>query len=304
MATISAMTNLPPPLGPPLAAAQPPVPAARATELSVRPSLAPPAAPHPTLPIASAIGAIVVLTGSLTASKFVLDALVGLEWPVIVYVSMLALIGYGPSVWWCWYASRRWASGHLGPDIGLTPRWSDIGWGPVVWLGAIGMQLALAAIVIGFGIPITNNTDGITELQADRTYVISIVLTAVIAAPLVEEMVFRGVVMRGLHSRMPAVLAIVLQAVLFGAAHIDPVRGVGNVGLFMVLSGVGLAFGIAAYLFRRIGPTIVAHAIFNTVILVLLLTGVADRLQDSDLGDQVLSAGERVAVVNQPDLTE
>ena len=166
------------------------------------------------------------------------------------------------------------------------------------------MQLALAAIVIGFGIPITNNTDCITELQADRTYVISIVLTAVIAAPLVEEMVFRGVVMRGLHSRMPAVLAIVLQAVLFGAAHIDPVRGVGNVGLFMVLSGVGLAFGIAAYLFRRIGPTIVAHAIFNTVILVLLLTGVADRLQDSDLGDQVLSAGERVAVVNQPDLTE
>jgi len=300
------MTTLPPPLGPPLATAQPLDSTTRGADHVLRPSLAPRAAPHPTLPIAAAIGAIVVLTASLLVSKYVLDALLDLEWPVVVYVSMLALIAYGPSVWWCWYASKRWGTGSFGPDVGLTPRWSDVAWGPVVWVCAIGMQLAFAAIVIGFGIPIANNTDGISELQADRTYVVSIVVTAVIAAPLVEEMVFRGVVMRGLNSKLPAVVAIVLQAMLFGGAHIDPVRGAGNVGLFMVLSGVGLAFGIAAYLFRRIGPTIVAHAIFNSVILVLLLTGVADRLQDSsdDLGSQMLSLGKEVAVVDQPDIAE
>ena len=49
----------------------------------------------------------------------------------------------------------------------------------------------------------------------------------------------------------------------------------------MVLSGVGIAFGAAAVLLRRIGPTIVAHAIFNAAVLVIVLTGVADRLQDA-----------------------
>jgi membrane protease YdiL (CAAX protease family) len=243
--------------------------------------LKPPPEPHATLPIVAAIGAIVVLSASLVLSKYVLDALVGFEWPVVVYVLILALIGYGPSVLWCLLVSRRWGTAHLGADIGLTPRWSDLGWGPLIWLGAVGIQVAVAAVVIGFGIPIANNTDGISELQVDRTYVVSIVITAVVAAPIVEEMVFRGVVMRGLGSTLGATLTVFFQAVLFGAAHIDPVRGVGNIGLFMVLSGVGLALGIAAYLLRRIGPTIVAHAIFNSVILALVLTGVAERLQES-----------------------
>jgi len=274
------MTNLPPPIGPPLGTEGRYEPVAYAQPSHPPPQLKPPPEPHPTLPIGAAIGAIVVLTASLLVSKYVLDSIVGFEWPVVIYVSILALVGYGPSVLWCLFASRRWGTANLGTDIGLTPRWSDLGWGPVVWLGAVGIQIAVAAVVIGFGIPIANNTDGISELQVDRTYVISIVITAVVAAPIVEEMVFRGVVMRGLRSRLAATLTVFLQAVLFGAAHIDPVRGAGNLGLVMVLSGVGLALGIGAYLLRRIGPAIVAHAIFNSVILALVLTGVAERLQD------------------------
>lgn len=272
------MTSLPPPIGPPLGA-RPQYPAGPQPRLQLKPA---PAA-HPTLPLTAAVGAILVLTASLVSSKYLLDALVGFGWPVVAYVTILTLVGYGPSVAWCLHASRRWGTGRIGADIGLKPRWSDLGWGPVVWLGAVATQVAFAAIVIGFGIPIANNTDGISELQTDRTYVVSIVITAVVAAPIVEEMVFRGVVMRGLRSRMAAFGAVVVQAVLFGAAHIDPVRGIGNVGLFMVLSGVGLAFGTAAYLLRRIGPTIVAHAIFNSVILALVLSGVAERLQESAL---------------------
>ena len=74
-----------------------------------------------------------------------------------------------------------------------------------------------------------------------------------------------------------------MQGLLFGVAHVDPVRGVGNVGLVMVLPGVGVAFGVAVALLGRIGPSIVAHAIFNGAVLLMVLTGVADR-----------SAGRRV----------
>ena len=72
---------------------------------------------------------------------------------------------------------------------------------------------------------------------------------------------FRGVVIRGLTSRLPIVAVVVVQGLLFGGAHVDPVRGVGNIGLVLVLSGVGIAFGVAVALLGRIGPSIVAHAI-------------------------------------------
>jgi uncharacterized protein len=264
---------------------RPPAPPAWATRTPtfVAPTFAAPSPPASTLPIRAAVGAIAVLTVSLIASKFLLEAIVDFEWPLVVYVFLLALVGYGPSVWWCLFASRRWGTGKLGPDIGLEPRWSDLGWGPVIWLAALGSQLAVAALVVGLDVPISNNTDGITDLQVDRTYVVSIVITAVIAAPIVEEMVFRGVVLRSLRSRFNVIVAVLLQGVLFGCAHFDPVRGTGNVGLVMVLSGVGIAFGAAAAMLRRIGPTIVAHAIFNGAVLLIVLTGVADRLQDAVL---------------------
>jgi hypothetical protein len=103
------------------------------------------------------------------------------------------------------------------------------------------------------------------------------------------------------------VVAIALQGVLFGVAHVDPVRGVGNVGLAIVLSMVGVAFGAAAYLLRRVGPTIVAHACFNGFVMLLLLTGVRDRVLENnpDPFDLVgRSVAEQVAVVDQTDVVE
>lgn len=269
------MTELPPPIGPPVTAGRYSGPATLP-----QPDFGPAAEPHPTLPIQAAVGAVVVLVLSLVLSKAVLDALLQFDWPVIAYVTLLGVLGYGPSLMWVRYASNRWGTGRFFDDVGLQPQLSDLGWGPIVWLAAIGTQIAIGAIVIAAGVPLSNNTDGITGLSANRTYVVSIVITAVIAAPLVEEIVFRGVVLRGLRSRVSAVPAIVIQGVLFGSAHVDPVRGVGNVGLALVLSGIGITFGGAAYLFRRIGPTIVAHAILNGIVLILVLTPIADKLQE------------------------
>lgn len=244
-----------------------------------RPRLAPPREAHGSLPMVAGVGAVLVLATSLVLSKYALDALVGFEWPIFVYVVVLSALGYGPSIVWVVYAVRRWGSGAFVADIGLRPRWSDLGWGPVIWLSAIGCQIAVAMVVLALDIPLSNNTDSVSELQADRSYVIAIVVSAVVVAPIVEEIVFRGVVMRSLLSIAHPSAAIAVQAILFGVAHVDPVRGVGNIGLAMVLSGVGVAFGGGAYFTRRIGPCIVAHAIFNGVVMILVLTGAVERAQ-------------------------
>jgi hypothetical protein len=228
-------------------------------------------AAHRQLPIVVAVGALVVLLVSLIASRILLEHIVQFGWPIVVYVGISIVTGYGPSVWWCWYATGRWGSGDRRSDLGWRFRWSDLGWGPLVWLCALVGEAIAAVVVMGLGIPLTSNTEGIGELRLDRTYVISILVTAVIAAPLVEETVFRGLILPGLLSRMPATAAIGLQGVLFGTAHVDPARGVGNIGLVIVLAAVGIVLGGAAYLLRRIGPTMLAHAILNAVVLAVVL---------------------------------
>ncbi len=228
--------------------------------------------PHAVLPLRVAVGAVAVLAVSLIAARLLIDALVGFDWSIVVYASISVLVGYGPSVWWCLYAVRRWGTGDARTDLGLRFRWSDLGWGPLVWLTAVLAEIGVAIVVTMLDIPFTSNTEGIGDLDVDRTYVITLLVTAVVAAPIVEEMIFRGLMLRGLLSRMSAWLAVGVQGLLFGAVHVDPVRGMGNIGLALVLSAVGIVFGGAAYLLRRIGPTILAHAIFNAVVMVIVLT--------------------------------
>lgn len=265
------------------------------------PGFAPPKPPHETLPWQAGAGAAAVLIVSLLVSKLLLDALVEFDWPIVVYVVLLGLIGYGPSVAWWRIASKRWGTGRPVHDVGGTPRWSDLGWGPLIWLAAIGTQVVIAVVVIGLDIPISNNTDGISELQADRSYVVALVITAVVAAPLVEEIVFRGLIMRSLLGKVGPIVAIGAQGVLFGLAHVDPVRGAGNIGLALVLSGVGCALGGFAYMLRRIGPAIVAHAIFNGVAMILVLSGVADRIREENPDP---FASEQIAVVDETNVAE
>jgi membrane protease YdiL (CAAX protease family) len=244
--------------------------------------------PHPRLPLRAAVGALAILTTSLVVGKLLIGVLVELDWPVLTYVVILATIAYGPSLVWCWYVRRRWAGGRVA-ELGWRFRWSDLGWGPLTWLAAVGTQVAVAALVLVLGVPLSSNVDGVAELDVDRAYLVATVITAVVAAPVVEELVFRGVVMRGMLSRLGPFLTIPVQGVLFGVAHVDPVRGAGNVGLAVVLSGVGIALGVAAYLARRIGPAVVAHAIFNGVVMVIVLTGVLDDI-DRDLDFGMLAA--------------
>ncbi len=241
---------------------------------------------HPDLPIAAAVGALLILLASLILGRALIEVLVRFDWPVLVYIVLLTLVGYGPSVAWCWYVRRRWAGGRSA-GIGWRFRWSDLGWGPLTYIAAFGSQVVVAALVLLLDIPLSSNVDDVSELDVDRAYLVATVITAVVAAPVVEELVFRGVVLRGLLSRLGAVLAIALQGVLFGVAHVDPVRGAGNIGLAMVLSAVGVALGAAAYLTRRIGATVVAHAIFNGVVMIIVLTGVLDDV-DTELGRALL----------------
>lgn len=257
---------------------------------------------HPQLPIWAAVGALLVLTASLVAGKLILEALIGYEWPLLAYIAISVAVSYGPSVAWGFHVRHRWGAGQL-LSLGWKFRWSDLGWGPLTWLVAVVSQSLLAAAVLLFDVPLSSNIESPGDFDADRAYLIATLVAAIIAAPIVEEIVFRGLVLRGLLSRMGPVTAIGLQGVLFGVAHVDPARGAGNIGLTMVLSGVGVALGGAAYLTRRLGPAVIAHAIFNAVVFTVVLTGAFDDVEP-DFGRSVGSVVAELSVVDQPHVAE
>jgi membrane protease YdiL (CAAX protease family) len=100
-------------------------------------------------------------------------------------------------------------------------------------------------------------------------------LAVSLAAPLCEEICFRGLLNRGLAEKLPPWLSILLGAAIFSAFHLDPVG-------FMARFFLGALFGWLAWKSGSIWPGIGAHAGNNATSMVLyLLSG--DRGGD-DIG--------------------
>lgn len=225
----------------------------------------------PTLPMRVAVGGVVALAVPLAASRFVMRPFSDLPIPAAVYVAVAALLAYGPTLLYWRFASRRWGSGRLRADVGLGARLGDLGWGPLTWFACLVTQGLLGYVVTVTKVPFRSNFDGFGELRHDASYVVAMVVLAVVIAPVVEEILFRGLILRGLASRMPIAAAVPLQAVLFGAAHFDPGRGLGNIGLVMVLTGVGAVLGIAAAMSKRLTAGMAAHAMMNGLAMAIAL---------------------------------
>lgn len=109
---------------------------------------------------------------------------------------------------------------------------------------------------IGLLMTVLPTPQGLSErFAAVKTHPLFVAYGLVIA-PTLEEMLFRGVVLRGLLSRYPAPLAIAGDAVLFGCVHLNPWQ-----------FGPALALGtISAWLFvrsRSLSLCVLAHVIWN-----------------------------------------
>ncbi|MCL2044951.1 MAG: CPBP family intramembrane metalloprotease [Oscillospiraceae bacterium] len=92
-------------------------------------------------------------------------------------------------------------------------------------------------------------------------------ISVVIAAPIVEEMCFRGFVFSRLMSWMKPGVAVVVQALLFGLVHIAPLQ-------IVSASIAGIALGLLYLRYRKLWPCIVGHMAFNFFAASLQFIGV------------------------------
>lgn len=87
-------------------------------------------------------------------------------------------------------------------------------------------------------------------------------LTIVIAAPILEEMIFRGMMLEGLLRRYSPATAIITSAVFFGIAHGNPVQ-------FVSASLLGCFIGWIYYKTRSIIWAIIVHLCNNLTAFML-----------------------------------
>lgn len=114
---------------------------------------------------------------------------------------------------------RRRLSWHLmGP---IRPSWSHVGWGLVAGVGGfLTIQLSIGLILTAAGAEDVPEQALLQTLDGPLTIVL-LVIGAVVLAPLVEEVVFRGVLFQALRRKLGLWPGVVISSLAFGFIHVE-----------------------------------------------------------------------------------
>lgn len=101
------------------------------------------------------------------------------------------------------------------------------------------------------------------------------VLILVVVGPLLEEIIWRGYILKGLVSvGASTAFAVLTQGLLFAAMHFDLASSLTLVDLakFWVLAFIGILFGVARWFSGSLVPSLVAHMLYNLASALAILT--------------------------------
>lgn len=163
----------------------------------------------------------------------------------------------------------RWKGNGVSRDFGWRFEWADLGYG----LGFGGLMLFLAA-GIGYGVSLlvgldpgadeSSNTQIISD-AADGPAFFIILIAAVIIAPIVEELFFRGLCLRAIEKRFGTVAGVLGSTFLFTLPHFTNPSLAGTAVLFAVIASIGLVLAVLTVKTGRLGAAVIAHALFNGI---------------------------------------
>lgn len=166
-----------------------------------------------------------------------------------------------------WWASKQSGSGDVVADYRIRFVASDLIGIPI---GALTQLVVLPILYL----PLTElwpdtftderlqeNAENLVDRAAGFEVVLLVVMVC-LAAPIVEEIVYRGMIQGSLRARLDDKLALVLAAGFFALIHFRPIEYPG-------LLAIGLVLGACMLVTGRIGMSIVAHVAFNVTGLLL-----------------------------------
>ncbi len=172
----------------------------------------------------------------------------------------------------CVLASRRWGTGRLRDDFGIRARGAgDAGRGLLVAVVVRVVATVVVAVLYVLAPELVGASSLFDDVSAERAAVVLLAVFAVVGAPLVEETFFRGLLLQSLRGRFGVPAAVTVQGLVFAVSHVNPELGRANLGPLIGLAVAGVALGVVAERYRRLGPSMWAHAFFNLLPVLLLV---------------------------------
>ncbi|MGH9121218.1 MAG: lysostaphin resistance A-like protein [Acidimicrobiales bacterium] len=188
---------------------------------------------------------------------------VGKGKPIPVGVTAADLVGLWVGLVGAVVIASQWRGTHsLGADFGARVG----GWLDIVGGGLIGvacqfgllplLYLPFEAMDKSLSHQLSNPAHTDTGAVHSVGGAIVLVVFLALGAPIVEELFFRGLLLRALLYRLPVPAAIAISALAFGLAHFEAVQ-------FAGLAVFGAVLGWLAWRTARLAPGMAAHAAFN-----------------------------------------
>lgn len=172
----------------------------------------------------------------------------------------------------CLVVSRRHGTGSIRRDFGAVGPWTDLGRGLVVSLvGRVAVTLVVIPLVLTNRRLLGHGGGAIRPGRLDGAALATFAAIAILGAPIVEELFFRGLLLRSFQGRLGVGGAALAQGALFGLAHASPLYGLRNVFVIAATATFGMVLGLVAERYRRLTPGIVAHAFFNVMAVIALV---------------------------------
>jgi membrane protease YdiL (CAAX protease family) len=188
------------------------------------------------------------------------------SWPIsLTVLSVLCL--WIPFVVALVVVSRRWGQDQFSRDFKVHLRWVDLAGLPI----GIASQLLLVPLIYWPLQRIWSDAFSSDEIEqrarelwdkAHGGWIVVLVVVVALGAPVIEELVYRGLILQALQSRLNDWLALIISAAWFALIHLQPVE---LPGLF----AFALVLGICFQRTGRLGMSVMAHIGFNAAGLLL-----------------------------------
>ena len=170
-----------------------------------------------------------------------------------------------------WVTSRTRGQRSLRADFGLVLRGRD--W---YWLGiGVVLQIGAAILLLPLSVLGPDEAQGVVEGFEDARGSATIAVFAfavVVLAPVAEELLFRGVLLRALLRRTSAGAAVLWSAGIFAVIHVLLDPSVGSAQALPALLLLGLVSADQAVRTGALSRSVLLHAGFNLLTAVRIVS--------------------------------
>ena len=176
------------------------------------------------------------------------------------------------------FSSRRLKMKPIWKEGSLTSIPNDIFLGIATYFIAIPLVISAGELASAFN-HVVFGREGAEQLAVRylklvmyHPYLLIIaVVVILICAPILEELLFRGLLLTWLRNKVGTKAAILLSALTFGFFHFSPSQGVANIPLIVSLTLFAIYLGFLYEKRRSLFAPIALHMTFNSISVIRIL---------------------------------